>query len=140
MAKTVSRYRPFEGFTDLRGRLDHLLGDVGARVPAMDVVRRDDAIVVRVDLPGLKAEEVRVELEDDVLTIAGEHTESTEYQEGEFLCRERRSGSFSRQLRIPRGADPDAIGAKVADGVLEVTVPMPAQTEGRTKVITPEAG
>jgi HSP20 family protein len=66
-------------------------------------VRHDDDLVVRVDLPGIKPEEVRIEVEDGILTVSGEHEErrSEEDDDGRYLRRERRLGAFSRSIALP---------------------------------------
>jgi HSP20 family protein len=68
--------------------------------PAIDVVRDDGHLVVRADLPGIKPEEVKIEVEDDILTISGEHEERTEGKDDGYVRRERRYGSFSARSRF----------------------------------------
>ena len=90
-------------------------GDGGALrrwIPAMDLIEEDDRYVLRADLPGVREDEVHVELEDNVLTISGERkSEHEERKEGLYRL-ERASGSFSRSLTLPEGIDPDSIQAK----------------------------
>ena len=94
--------------------------------PAIDVMRRDDALVVRANLPGLTPDEVKLEVEDGVLTVPGEHKENrTDTDGGGYVRRERRFGAFSRSIALPSGVDAQAIKAQTRDGVVEATIPLP---------------
>jgi len=105
-------------------------------IPAMDVVETDDHFVVRADLPGTAEQDVKIELDDNVLTISGERRAEHE-QKGEGYYRvERAWGAFSRSLTLPEGVDADAIKASFDNGVLEVRVPKPEQPKPRKVEIT----
>ena len=100
-------------------------------IPAMDVAQSDDHYVLRADLPGLTESDVKIELEDNVLTISGERkAEHEERKEGYYRV-ERSSGSFSRSLTLPEGVDADGIKANFDNGVLEVRIPKPEQHKPR---------
>ena len=102
----------------------------------MDLTEEDDRYVLRADLPGVREDEVHVELEDNVLTISGERkSEHEERKEGLYRL-ERASGSFSRSLTLPEGIDPDSIQARFDKGVLEVRVPKPEQRKPRRVAIS----
>jgi len=102
-------------------------GERSRWLPAMDLVERDNDYVLRVDLPGVKPEDVKVELEDDVLTISGERrAEHEERNEGAYRL-ERGYGRFVRSLTLPEGVDASKIAARLENGVLEVTVPKPEE-------------
>ena len=138
MASELTEWRPWSDFAELRHRLDQAFRDLsdggeGGWTPSVDVVRREDALVLRADLPGIKPEEVKIEVEDDVLTVSGEHREESEEKQERYVRRERRYGSFSRSMVLPKGVPADAIDASVEHGVLEVRVPLP-QAEERQKV------
>jgi HSP20 family protein len=100
-------------------------------LPAMDLVEEDDAFVLRADLPGLAEGDVNLELEDNVLTISGERKSEHEERREGFHRVERAYGTFSRQLTLPEGVDPDGIEAKFDKGVLEVRVPKPEERKPR---------
>ena len=105
-------------------------------VPAMDLVETEGSYVLRADLPGLSESDVNIEFDDDVLTISGERThEHSEHKRG-YQRIERSSGSFRRSLQLPEGVDPEAVTATFDKGVLEVTVPKPAQRAPRKVQIT----
>src|SRR5581483_435437 len=131
---------------DLRSRLDRAFGeftsDEGDRqwLPAVDVVRDNGNLVLRADIPGITPEEVTIEVEDDILTVSGHHEENTESKTARYLRRERRAGSFSRSMALPAGVDPNQIKASTKDGVVEVTIPMPADAAPEKVTITPTAG
>jgi HSP20 family protein len=104
--------------------------------PHVEVQTEEDRIVVRADLPGVRQEDIRVETEPDLLTIAGErHEERKETKEGVFHS-ERRYGQFKRCLRLPRGADAEHAEARFDNGVLEVRIPALKQPSRRVEVRT----
>ena len=145
MPGTLTRWEPFAELGEMRLRLDRLFdewldGHERAWTPAIDVVREDDHLVLRADLPGIKPEEVKIEVEDDILTVSGAHEERREDKDKRFLRRERRYGSFTRSMALPAGVDPKKIKAKTHDGVVEVTIPLPKPAKKETVKITPSAG
>lgn len=105
-------------------------GTVGMRV---DVSETDKDIKIAAELPGVKPEDLKVELVDDLLTISGEKkSEQTEEKEEEgrkYHRIERSYGSFRRAMTLPKGIDADAIEAAFKDGVLTVTVRKPAEMQ-----------
>jgi HSP20 family protein len=143
MPGTLARWDPFPEFGELRARLDRMFDGLEGRerawTPAIDVVREDGHLVVRADLPGIKPEEVKIEVEDDILTVSGVHRESAEEKEKGYVRRERRYGSFSRSMALPRGVDVKAIKAKTRDGVVEVTIPLPKEAKKGAVKITATA-
>jgi HSP20 family protein len=109
-------------------------------VPAMDLVEQDAEFVLRADLPGISEEDVKIELQDDVLTVSGERkAEHEERKEGHYRL-ERSFGSFSRSLTLPEGVDPEHIKASFDDGVLEVRIPRPEIRKPRKVQITVGGG
>jgi HSP20 family protein len=102
----------------------------GSRVtgftPLLDVRETDDAYLVLVDLPGVKSEDVSIEVNDQVLTISGARVP---IETGESQLVERPYGSFVRTLALPKGVDADTIAADYEDGVLHVYIPKPAEVK-----------
>jgi HSP20 family protein len=142
MPATLTRWDPFAEFGELRSRFDRMFdewldGRERAWTPAIDVVRDDGHLVVRADLPGIRPEEVKIEVEDDILTISGQHEERTEGKDKDYVRRERRYGSFSRSMALPGGIDAAKIKASTHDGVVEVTVPLPKRDTKEPVRITP---
>src|SRR4051794_25347218 len=132
---TIVRWEPMRELSSLQSEMNRLFNTVfdaptangGMRrwVPAMDLVETKDDFVLRADLPGVKQEDVKLEIEDAVLTISGERKAETEAGGEGFYRLERAFGTFSRSLTLPKGIDADAVRARVADGVLEVHIPKP---------------
>ncbi len=143
MAGTPTRWDPFGELSELRSRFDRVFDQLDGRervwTPAIDVVRDKGHLVIHADLPGIKPEEVKIEVEDDILTVSGEHEERTDEKDKHFVRRERRYGSFSRSVALPPGVDAKKIKAKTHDGVVEVTVPLPKEAKKETVKITPTA-
>jgi HSP20 family protein len=102
--------------------------------PAIEVARRDGSLVIRVELPGLRKEDVKVELTPDGLLIQGERKEEHEEQQEGVLRSERRYGRFSRIIPLPDGADAEQAKAQFTNGVLEVTVPVPEEKARRREI------
>jgi HSP20 family protein len=92
--------------------------------PVLDVRETDDDYVVMVDLPGVKSEDVSIEVNEQVLTISGSRVP---VETGEAKLVERPYGSFWRTLTVPKGIDSDKIVADYHDGVLELHIPKPAE-------------
>ncbi len=103
-------------------------------------MREDGKLLVRADIPGIKPEEVTIEVADDILTVSGEHRERKEQKDGEYVRRERRYGAFSRSMALPAGVDASKIKASTRDGIVEVTIPLPKDAKRETVTITPTAG
>ncbi len=97
----------------------------GLRIPETDVRETGNDIQVRMDLPGIRPEDINVELENNVLTISGEKREQREEneEEGRFHLAERRWGQFARSFVLPREVMADRISADYNNGVLTVSIP-----------------
>jgi HSP20 family protein len=103
--------------------------------PAMDLVETDDNFVLRADLPGVAEDDVKIELEDNVLTVSGERKASHEENKAGYYRVERSYGSFARTLTLPEGVDADSINASFDKGVLEVKIPKPEPRKPRKVAI-----
>jgi HSP20 family protein len=99
--------------------------------PPVDVHETEEEYLVKVDLPGVKADDVSVEVNDNVLLISGSRAAD---ETGQAQLVERPYGSFVRTLTLPQGVDSDSIEAGYQDGVLELRIPKPA--EQKPKKIT----
>jgi len=97
--------------------------------PPVDLVENETQYVLRADLPGLHAQDVKIEFDHDVLTISGERRSEHESSENGYRRVERATGSFARALTLPAGVEASKIEASFIDGVLEVTVPKPEQSK-----------
>lgn len=90
---------------------------------ALDAVEEDGKLVVRASLPGVDSDEIKVTIEDGVLTIDGETKVDDEAKVGNYLIRERRAGSFHRSVRLPDSVDVDQAETNYDEGVLTVAFP-----------------
>jgi HSP20 family protein len=144
MPGVLTRWDPFGELTELRTRFDRMFDEMsrgGERgwSPAVDVIRKNDSLLLRADVPGIKPDEVTIEVEDDVLTVSGKHEDTKEERDGNYVRRERRSGSFSRSMALPTGIDAEQIKATTRDGVVEVTIPLPKESKKQKVEIRPNA-
>jgi HSP20 family protein len=105
-------------------------------IPAMDLVEAENDFVLRADLPGLSEDDVKIEVEDNVLTISGERKSEHEERKDGYYRFERAYGAFRRTLALPEGVDPEQINATVENGVLEVHIPKPEQRKPHKVTIT----
>jgi HSP20 family protein len=103
--------------------------------PEIDVFEKDNRLVTKIDLPGMKKEDVKVEVTDGHLAISGERkTEAEERKESFYRC-EREYGSFYRAVALPEGVTLEDVKATFADGVLEVSIPLPAKPEAKVRQV-----
>jgi len=141
--RAVAPWRPFAEWPFSSRFLRSLGGDDpwpwGARgeavMPAMDVRENDQHYAVTAELPGMRKDDVHVELDQGLLTIRGE--KKSEREEKKEHCRytERSYGSFSRSFRLPSDADVDRLEASFKDGVLSLTIPRTEQAKPRAIAI-----
>lgn len=131
---TLRTWNPFRDIEELQTEMNRLfdwsIGRPGtdnllesAWAPAVDVVQENDRYQVRVDLPGMKREEIEITLNGDTLTIQGERRRESETKEDNYYRFERAHGKFSRSLTLPSTVDSGKIEANYKDGVLSVTIP-----------------
>jgi HSP20 family protein len=133
MTRTLSRWtHRFPQFSDFDREFPRWMSEVFAPetnlrdfefLPEANVSETDKAIDVSIDLPGMKPEEVKVELHDRTLTISGERKEEKEENGKTFHRVERRSGSFRRSFALPMEVDESKADAKFEHGVLNITLP-----------------
>lgn len=103
--------------------------------PRIDVFEKDQRLVTRIDLPGLKKEDVKVEVTDGQLAISGERKHEKEEKGEKFYRSEREYGSFYRAVPLPEGVKVEDVKAMFTDGVLEVSVPLPAKPEAKARTV-----
>ena len=100
-------------------------------VPALDIARLDDSVVVKIDLPGLKADDVELAVEDNVLSISGSRQAESDQSQGDHYHVERSCGSFCRRISLPADVDAAKVTAECKDGVLTVTLPKTERAKAR---------
>lgn len=145
--------RELDPFFSIRRDFDRMVEDMfrgepalpavwGNAAPKIDVKETNDAIEVTAELPGVDEKDVEVELNDGLLTIRGE--KKIEKEEGGkdkgYHVMERSYGSFTRQIQLPYGADPEKVAAKFEKGVLKISCPKPAEAQAKSKKIAVKAG
>jgi HSP20 family protein len=116
------------------------VADAATWTPKVDVFERDGRLVTKVDLPGLKKEEVKVEVTDGHLAISGERKTEREEKKDNVLRTERSYGSFYRTVPLPEGAKLEDVKATFADGVLEVSVPLAAKPQATVRKVEVQDG
>jgi HSP20 family protein len=137
-------YPAWNDFDDMSNRLSRLFDDsfFGARsdrwMPAVTVSETKDELLLTAELPGMKEDDITIELENNVLTVSGEKNEVREEGEDErkYHVYERSFGSFSRSFTLPRSVDPANIVANFEHGILTVKLPKMAEAKGRKIEIT----
>ncbi len=131
---------PLDELREMREELDRFLtttfrgGAVRAGIewePAVDISDRDDELVLSAELPGMKPEDIDIEVENNVLTIRGEKKEERERKEEERYVYERQYGTFTRSFTLPRTVDPERITARFENGVLTIRMPKVEEARGR---------
>lgn len=104
--------------------------------PKVDISEDEEEITVTANVPGIKADDIELEVAPDNITLSGKTEKETEEKKKKFYRYEREYGSFSRTLPLPAEIDPDKVSAKVKDGVLTVT--LPKVKSGRKKKVKVE--
>ena len=104
-------------------------------MPRMDVYEKDNTLIYKAELPGLKKEDVHVEIDNGYLVIRGETKAEQEVKEDAYYRMERNYGSFYRTVAVPSDITPEQIKATLTDGVLEVQIPKPTETKPQPTTI-----
>jgi HSP20 family protein len=131
---TVALFDHFDSLFDAtRERLPGAMGAVRAFVAPTDLVVTDDEVVVMMDVPGLKAENLDIELTGEMLTVRGERSYPSlgGDQNRRWYRLERGYGRFQRTLQVPKGLDPERVTASINDGVLTLHIPQPEARKPR---------
>jgi HSP20 family protein len=152
-----SEWSPFRALHRMADEMDRMIEDAGfsrrgARsfwregessdiwAPQVEVFQRNNELTVRADLPGLKRDDIKVDITDNEICIQGERKHEHAEERDGYYRSERGYGSFSRTIPLPEGAMTDQAKAKFKDGVLEVTMPAPPASKGRRLEISEATG
>lgn len=137
------RWNPWATLPTLQDRINRLFDEVFPATegredtglfewrPSVDTYEKDDAVVIKAELPGVKKDDISIDVNNNVLSIRGERKHEEDVREENYYRRERFYGKFQRSFTLPDGVDPDKIEASYKDGVLEVQVPKTEQSKGR---------
>ena len=144
---TIVKWDPFRNVAALQDRINRIFDESFSRTadldddismsawkPLVDIYETDEAIILKAELPGIKKEDVSVEVKDNVLTLKGVRTEEKEIKEKNYYRKERAFGTFSRAFNLQHRIQPDKIKARFKDGVLKIEIPKPE--EEKPKQIT----
>lgn len=142
---TLLRWRPYQDLLSLQDRMNQILksdffkeGEANdmsmtSWSPATDIFETKDAYVFKLEVPGMKKEDIEIEFNNDTLVIKGDRKEEKEVKEDDYHRIERRCGGFTRSFNIPKNIDEKKIDASMKDGVLELR--LPKKEESKTKAI-----
>ncbi len=141
----INRWDPFRELLDMRrdwesvfdNRLFRPLTQNGWHAPRVDMYQTDDDVVVEAAMPGIKPEDVDIQVTGDMLTIKAERQEEEGRKDATYHMREQRYHSYARSLLLPAMVKADKAVAEVKDGVLHLT--LPKAEEAKAKTITVKA-
>ena len=141
----LTKWDPFKEMDDLQGRFAKLVGLSPTRVangeelltlaewaPSVDIIEDDKEWLVKADLPEVKKEDVKVNVQNGVLTINGERKFEKEEKDKKYRRIERSYGTFFRSFTLPEGADGSKVSAEFKDGVLKVHLPKNEKAKPQT--------
>ena len=108
----------------------------GTWAPQVEVVERDNQMIVRADLPGMSRDDISIDIDDSSLVIRGERKSERKENEEGYYRTERSYGSFARRIPLPAGVNAEEASADFTDGVLEITMPAPKKGEPRRRSLS----
>ena len=144
MMNPLAKWNPFRELEDIQNRLSSLFGRTSLRglgeetmtisewTPLVDIVEDDKEYLIKAELPEVKKEEVKVTVENGVLTITGERKFEKEEKNKKYHRVERAYGSFMRNFTLPQDAAGDKISAEFKDGVPKVHLPKSAEAKPKS--------
>ncbi len=146
MAKQIKRWDPFKEITTLRDEMDRLFEYFfgrpsmepvsGVWVPAVDMEETDDELIVHIELPGMKKEDINLSVRGDVLTVSGEREHKKEEKTKTYHRIERAYGKFQRSIPLPVEVDTEKSKATYENGILTVRLPKSAKSKSKEIKIT----
>lgn len=134
---SVTRWDPLRDLDDLQHRFSTMFGrapikkegdkrealTVAEWAPLVDIIEDDQNYVIKAELPGVKKEDIKVGVQDDVLTVSGHRHYEKEEKDKKFHRIERSYGSFARSFTLPEDSDGEKVSAEFKDGMLKVLLP-----------------
>lgn len=129
---TLSRWNPWRDMLALQEQMNRMRGEpygreqeleYGTWIPPVDLREEEQAFVIKMEVPGLKKEDIDIHLENNVLILRGERKFEKEDEKKNYHRIERFYGKFARSFTLPSLIQADGIAANLKDGVLEVTIP-----------------
>jgi HSP20 family protein len=141
----ISIWRPFREVTSLQEQVHHVFRNVFPELdsleqsllapmslaPKTDIYEEDDKVILEMEAPGLREEDIHLTVEGNTLTISGQRQQNEERTKGRYQRVERTWGSFSRAFTLPGTIDPDTVEARYVQGVLHVSMSKKAEARPR---------
>jgi HSP20 family protein len=106
--------------------------------PSVDIFEEGNEVILKADLPGIKKQDIKIDLAENVLTITGEKERKEKIEREDYFRTERSFGKFCRRFELPGDLDTDMIKAHYEDGILEVRIPKTKEAERKHKKISIE--
>jgi HSP20 family protein len=140
----LARWQPMREMVTLRDAMDRLFDEAFTRPwgaldgwrsiggPSVDMYETENDVVIKASLPGLKGDEVQINVTGEMLTLKGETKEKAEVNEKSYHLREQRYGAFERSISLPTMVTPDKAKAEFEDGVLTITLPKAEEVKPKT--------
>jgi HSP20 family protein len=144
----LARWEPFDGLNRFQSRINELFDEtfgrsrmaptsgIGAWYPPVDILESKDSYLIRAELPGMKKEDVNLEIQEGALTLSGERKLEEPANGVEYHRVERVAGRFSRSFYLPQTVKHDGIKATFKDGILEVHVPKADEAKAKQIAIS----
>ena len=132
--KKMKLWEPFRDLVSMRDDMDRLFETFFGTQPqsfddfwrpAVDIEENNGNLMVKAEIPGMTKDDIKVSVQEDLLTISGERRQENETKDKTFHRIERCYGKFRRMIRLPAQVDADKVKASYKDGVLNVTLPKP---------------
>ena len=143
------KWDPFVELEDVSKQLNRIFNRFPARneasrellttadwAPSVDITETDAAYLIKGEIPGVNKEDIKINIENGMLTMSGERKHEQEEKNKKFHRIERSFGSFLRSFRLPDNVDEAAVKAEFKDGMLNVTLPKSAQAKAKTTNVT----
>jgi HSP20 family protein len=146
---TVVKWEPFRDLMAMQDRMTRLIDETLSRIwkeevtrgvwsPPVDILERENEVVLKIDLPEVNQNEIDIRVEENTLIIQGERRFIKDTPDENYIQIERPYGTFRRTFSIPRTIDHERIKASYKDGVLRVILPRKSETQPKQVVIEPK--
>ncbi|MGB8656990.1 MAG: Hsp20/alpha crystallin family protein [Candidatus Zixiibacteriota bacterium] len=146
----IVRWRPFRDMLTIQDEMNRLFDDFFGRPPvrpewtedqwspSVDVSETKDDIIIKAEMPGISKDDVKISIQDNVLTLKSEKRQEKEEKEANYHRVERSYGCFSRSFALPTAVKADKVKANYRDGVLNVTLPKTEEVKPKEIPVTVE--
>lgn len=138
------KWTPWREMTSFHDRINRLFdepvfrpalldkeGSLSEWSPRVDIYDRDEAIVIKAELPGMEKKDIDIDIEGGILTLKGERSHEEEVKENNYYRKERSFGKFHRAFKLPEDVDPEKIKADFKNGILKIDIPKPEERKPR---------